>query len=124
MAGQGFRGAVEGFARRRGLSLEEAGEALRLRSSDAPLFVEVRETGRGVLVRLGYEDLRDYVREVLDNAESVEAAREEIEGLLDELSGLAYELAEELRRRGYRVELDTRTAAMDVLGELEEAEEE
>ncbi len=115
---------VEEFARRRGLRFERAGDAARLWHREAPFFIEVRETSRGLLVRLGYEGLKDYIREALDTAVEGEDVRGEIEDLVDEMSGLAYELYEELVRRGYRASLETRTAAMDILGELEEAEEE
>ena len=112
---------LEEFAKRRALRLEKGGDAIRLWHREAPLYIEVRETSRGVLVRLGYEGLRDYVREVLDTSEN---PREDIEDLVDEMSTLAFNLYEELVKRGIRAELDTRTAAMDILGELEEAEEE
>jgi hypothetical protein len=112
---------VEEFARARGLRLEEVGDALRLWHSEAPVYIEVREGSRGVTVRLGYEGLRDYVREVVDTSDN---PREEIEDLVDEMSSIAYMLYEELRRRGVEARLDTRSAAMDILGELEEAEEE
>jgi len=115
------RDIVEAFAKQRGLKPEQVGDALRLWHSEAPLFIEVRSGSQGLIVRLGYEGLRDYVREVVDTSEN---PREEIEDLVDEMSTLAYTLAEELRRSGYKVSLETRSAAMDVLGELEEAEEE
>lgn len=115
------RRLVEEFARSRGLRVEEAGGALRIWHGEAPLYIEVRSGSQGVMVRLGYEGLRDYVREVVDTSDN---PREEIEDIVDEMSTLAYSLYEELRRGGVKVVLDTRSAAMDILGELEEAEEE
>ncbi len=115
------RRIVEGFARRRGIKLVEKGGALVLYPAEAPVYIEVRGTSRGVLVRLGHESIRDYVREVLDTEEN---PRQVIEDLVDDTSALAFELYEELRRHGIEARLDTRTAAMDILGELEEAEEE
>ncbi len=113
---------VSSVAGRRGLRVEQRGDGvLVLRSGDLPLYIEVRESSRGVLVRLGHESLRDYVREVLDSEEN---PREVIEEAVDEMSMVAFEVAEALRKAGLKVELDTRSAAMDVLDELEEAEEE
>ena len=109
------------LARRRGLELVKRSDGSLVLRGEAPLYIEVRETGRGVLVRLGHESLRDYIREVVDTEEN---PREVLEELVDEMSMTAFEVAEELRRAGLRVELDTRSAAMDVLEELEEAEEE
>ena len=112
---------LRAVAEKRGLILEASGPGFRLRHPEAPLFIEVRRTSRGILVRLGYESLRDYIRDVVDTETD---PRGVVEELVDELAMTAYELAEQLRGKGHRVVLDTRTAAMDVLGELEEAEEE
>jgi len=112
---------IEELARRTGYRLEKRGEKIVLRHPSAPLFIEVFESSTGIAVRIGHENLRDYVREIVDTEDN---PREYIEDLLDEVSSIAVRLAEALRRKGLRVASDTRAAVMDVLEELEEAEEE
>ena len=108
-------------ALRRGLRSERRGDALVLVHPEAPLYIEVRETSRGVRIRLVHENIRDYIREIVDSEQD---PRDYVEGLLDEIAAASHELAEKLRELSVRVELDTRTTVMDVLDELEEAIEE
>jgi len=112
---------VENIARRRGYKFEQQTGKLLLRHESAPFYVEVSETSRGLRVRIGYESLKDYVREIVDSEAD---PRDYIEDLLDSLSSLAHEVYEELKRRGYNAFLEAREAIMDVLEELEEALEE
>jgi hypothetical protein len=113
--------AVEKIARRRGYRFEQRGNKLLLRHETAPFYVEVSETSRGLRVRIGYESLKDYIREVVDSEAD---PQDYIEDILDSMSALAHEVFEELKRRGYNVFLEAREAVMDVLEELEEALEE
>ena len=72
-------------------------------------------------MKVGYEGLRDYIRDVVDTEDD---PRSFIEDLLDEISMVAHEIYDSLRGAGVNVKLDARTAVMDALEELEEAEEE
>lgn len=112
---------VKRVASRRGLRPEQRGDALVLAHPEAPLYIEVRETSRGIRIRLAHENLRDYIRDIVDSEQD---PRDYVESLLDEVAAASHELAEKMRGLGVRVELDTRTAVMDVLDELEEAMEE
>ena len=112
---------VERIAKQSGYRVEKRGEKIVVLHPSAPLYIEVFESSKGITVRIGHENLRDYVREVLDTENN---PREYIEDLLDDVSSIALRITEALRRRGISVNSDTRTAVMDVLEELEEAEEE
>ncbi|ABM79961.1 hypothetical protein [Hyperthermus butylicus] len=112
---------IEKLAKRRGYTVKKVGEAVRLVHSEAPLYVEVVETSRGIAVRIGYEGLKDYIREIVDTEAD---PRSYIEELLDDLTALAHEVYDAVRRRGLPARLEAREAVMDVLEELEEAEEE
>ena len=112
---------VERIAKQSGYRVEKRGEKIIVLHPSAPLYIEIFESSRGITVRIGHENLRDYVREVLDTEDN---PREYIEDLLDDVSSIAVRITEALRRKGISVNSDTRTAVMDVLEELEEAEEE
>jgi len=112
---------IERIAKQSGYRVEKRGEKIVVLHPSAPLYIEVFESSSGVTVRIGHENLRDYVREVLDTEDN---PREYIEDLLDDVSSIAVRITEALRRKGISVSSDTRTAVMDVLEELEEAEEE
>lgn len=116
-----LRSLVEPIARRRGYILRVEGEALKIKHPDAPFYIEVRPVSSGVLVKVGYEGLRDYVRDVVDIEDDPRAF---LEDLLDEISMVAHEVYDSLRNAGVSAKLDARTAVMDALEELEEAEEE
>ncbi len=113
--------ALEPLAKRRGYRFERASNAIRIWHESAPFYVEVMETSKGVRIRLGYEGLRDYIREIVDTEAD---PRDYIEDILDSLSSLAHEVYEEVKRRGYTAVLEAREAVMDILEELEEAMEE
>jgi len=112
---------IERIAKQGGYRVEERGEKIVVLHPNAPLYIEVFESSKGIAVRIGHENLRDYIREVLDTEDN---PREYIEDLLDDVSSIAVRITEALRRKGISVSSDTRTAVMDVLEELEEAEEE
>jgi len=112
---------IERIAKQTGYRVEKRGEKIVLLHPSAPLRIEVFESSHGVSLKIGHENIRDYVREILDTEDN---PREYIEDILDEVSSVAVRLTEALRRKGLRVVSDTRTAIMDVLEELEEAEEE
>ncbi len=112
---------IERIAKQSGYRVERRGEKIVVLHPSAPLYIEVFESSKGIAVRIGHENLRDYVREVLDTEDN---PREYIEDLLDDVSSIAVRITEALRRKGISVSSDTRTAVMDVLEELEEAEEE
>ena len=112
---------VIGIARRRGLQPRHVADSIRLDHPQTPFFIEVRESSSGIVVRLGCEDIKDYIREVVDMEDD---PRGVIEELLDDMVSVAYEIAERLRRNGFKAILDTRSASMDVLSELEDALEE
>ena len=116
-----LRSLVEPIARRHGYILRVEGEALKIKHPDAPFYIEARPVSSGVLVKVGYEGLRDYVRDVVDTEDDPRAF---LEDLLDEISMVAHEVYDSLRSAGVSAELDARTAVMDALEELEEAEEE
>lgn len=112
---------IERIAKQSGYRVEKRGEKIIVLHSSAPLYIEVFESSKGITVRIGHENLRDYVREIVDTEDN---PREYIEDLLDDVSSVAVRITEALRRKGISVSSDTRTAVMDVLEELEEAEEE
>ena len=112
---------VRPIAKRRGYSLRSDKDVLRIKHPDAPFFIEVRPTSNGILVKVGYEGLRDYIRDIIDAEED---PRSFIEDVLDEISMVAHEIYDALKRAGMNIKLDARTAVMDTLEELEEAEEE
>ena len=112
---------VEKIAKQSGYRVETRGDRIVVLHPSAPLYIEIFESSKGITVRIGHENLRDYVREILDTEDN---PREYIEDLLDDVSSIAVRITEALRRRGISVSSDTRTAIMDVLEELEEAEEE
>jgi len=116
-----LRSFVEPIARRRGYALRVEGEILKVKHPDAPFYIEVRPVSSGVLVKVGYEGLRDYVRDLVDTEDDPRAFMED---LLDEISMVAHEVYKSLRSAGVNAKLDARTAVMDALEELEEAEEE
>jgi hypothetical protein len=100
--------------------VEEHG-AIKIRSRRAPLYIEVRETGQGLTVRIGHEGLDDFLSDVVDSEED---PRGYIEELADELSKIAHDIYLELARRGLHVKLEARETIMDLLEKLEELEEE
>ncbi len=121
MVHENVKDIVVGIARRRGLQPRYVADSIRLNHPQAPFFIEIRESSTGIIVRLGYEDIKDYIREVVDVEDD---PRGVIEELLDDMASVAYEIAERLKRSGFRAVLDTRSASMDVLSELEDALEE
>ncbi|BEP18257.1 hypothetical protein PYJP_16090 [Pyrofollis japonicus] len=112
---------VNKLAKQAGYRVEERGEKVVITHPNAPIFIEVFESSRGIMVKIGHENLKDYVREIIDTEEN---PRDYIEDVLDDVSSLALRIVEALRQRGLSVVSDTRTGVMDVLEELEEAEEE
>ncbi|KSW11820.1 hypothetical protein CF15_03185 [Pyrodictium occultum] len=116
-----IRRILEPLARRRGYSISVEGGSVWMLHPEAPFYVEARPTGQGVLVRVGYRGLRDYVRELVD---SVADPRSVLEDVLDEVAMVAHEAYTALRGAGIAAKLEAREAVLDALEELEEAEEE
>ena len=113
---------IKRVASRRGYRFETTGDGrIRLWHENAPFYVEVSESAKGIRIRIGYESLKDYVREIVDTESD---PRDFIEDIIDSMTALAHELYELIQSKGLKAYLEARDAAMDILEELEEALEE